>query len=128
MADGCDSTDRIAGRRADQVDVGALHGPGPDDGRDLCGVHLVIAARQHQQRRAVGGEDQRLHDRPDRYAESRGGLDRSAGRVAQLADRAVGAVCAQGCGDAFGMGMHGSGRYFTDVQPVPAMCCAVTLS
>jgi hypothetical protein len=26
------------------------------------------------------------------------------------------------------MGMHGSGRYFTDVRLVPAMCCAVTLS
>jgi hypothetical protein len=65
VPDGGDPADRLSGGGAHEVRRCAAHALHADQLRDLGGVHPVGAGRQHEQRFAVGVEDQRVRDLAD---------------------------------------------------------------
>ena len=119
MADRSHTTDREAGRIADQIGVGSAHVRRTEDVPDLGGVDLVVSAREHQDRRPVRGEHQRLDDRADGDVERVGRVDRSPGRLTELTDLGVDPAGAEGSHDPFDARMHD--RHVSAVGKVRAM-------
>ena len=74
------------GTVADEIGIGAPNFGGADEGRDLCGVHTVRAAGEHEQRLTVGREHQGVGDLADIDTDLVGGLLRGAGRDIQNPD------------------------------------------
>ena len=96
VREGSDTTDRVAGGGAHGIGIGALDGLGGQRRGDLGEVHLMVAAGQHEDGGAVGGEDKRLDDGPHRDAKGAGRLLCGVGGVLQppnLAGRSRIAQC-----------------------------------